>query len=164
MTIPGPGPAALPVGHPARPAAARALRVSLVVAALFTVWAYVGTQVQAVRAGSPWQDDPYDALVSLTQFLVPVLAALVLARMWLCRRFEPLPLFRLRQLLRGAQVTTGLVAATVAVDWVAAAARADQSLWDRGYAVADRDAGPALWRGPLGLRASTRRDPPAPTR
>ncbi len=132
MTIPGPGPAALPMGHPARPAAARALGVSLVVAALFTVWAYVGTQVQAVRAGSPWQDDPYDALVSLTEFLVPVLAALVLARMSLCRRFEPLPLFRLRQLLRGAQVTTGLVAATVAVDWVAAAARADQSLWDRG--------------------------------
>jgi len=132
VTMPGHGPAALPVGHPARQAAARALWVSIALATLFTVWAYVGTQLHAVRAGSPWQDDPYDALVSLTEFLVPVLAALVLVRMWLCRRFEPLPLFRLRQLLHAAQVTTGLVAATVAVDWVAAVTRADQSLWDRG--------------------------------
>ncbi len=132
MTVPGPGPAALPVGHPSRPAAARALGGSIAVAALFTVWAYVGTQVHAVRAGSPWQDDPYDALVSLTEFLVPALAVLVLARMWLCRRFESLPLFRLRQLLRAAQVSTGLVAATVAVDWVVVAARADHSLWARG--------------------------------
>lgn len=132
MTMPGPGPAALHVGHPARPAAARALGVSLVVAALFTVWAFVGTQVQAVRAGSPWQDDPYDAVVSLTEFLVPVLAGLVLARTRLCRRLEPLPLFRLRQLLRGAQVTVGLVAATVVADGVAAATRADRSRWDPG--------------------------------
>ena len=132
MTTPGPGLAALPVGHPARPVAARALWVSIAVAGLFTVFAYASTQVHAVRAGSPWQDDPYDALVSLTEFLVPVLAALVVARMWLCRRFEPLPLFRVRQLLRAAQVATGLVAATVAVDWVAAATGTDRSLWDRG--------------------------------
>jgi len=132
MTMEGPGPAFLPVGHPSRPAAARALGGSIAVAALFTMWAHLGTQVHAVRAGSPWQDDPYDALVSVTEFLVPVLAALVLARMWLCRRFEPLPLVRLRQLLRAAQVITGLVAATVAVDWVAAATGADRSLWDRG--------------------------------
>lgn len=132
MTTPGPELYALPVGHPARPAAARALWVSVAVASLFTVFAYASTQVHAVRAGSPWQNDPYDALVSLTEFLVPVLSALVVTRMWLCRRFEPLPLFRVRQVLRAAQVATGLVAGTVAVDWVAAATGADQPLWDRG--------------------------------
>ncbi|MGH3768986.1 MAG: hypothetical protein ACRDTX_28205 [Pseudonocardiaceae bacterium] len=71
----GPELAALPVGHPARPVATRALWVSIAVAGLFTVLAHVSTRLHVVRAGSPWQDDPYDALVSLTEFLATALAA-----------------------------------------------------------------------------------------
>ncbi|MBN9100663.1 MULTISPECIES: hypothetical protein [unclassified Pseudonocardia] len=50
-------------GHPARRAAARALGLTLGLA--------------AVRAGSPWQDDPYRGAVSCTLFLALPLSAVL---------------------------------------------------------------------------------------
>jgi hypothetical protein len=128
----GPEIAVLPVDHPARPAVALALRVALAGAVVFTAFAYVTTQVRAVRAGSPWQDDPYVGVVSFTKFLVPTLAVLIAVRVLLHRRAEPHPVFRTAQLLRAAFVCTLLVAATTAVDWLAVALRADHVLWNDG--------------------------------
>jgi hypothetical protein len=124
--------AVLPVGHRARPAAAAALWVSVAGAVAFTVFACVTTQVKTVRAGSPWQNDPYDGVVSFTELLVPALAVLMVARALLVRRREPQPVFRVTQLLRAAFVCTLLVAATVITDWLAVALRADRALWDEG--------------------------------
>ncbi len=120
----------LPVGHHARPAAALVLRVAAAAAAFFTVFAVLTTQLHAARAGSPWQDDPYDTVVSFTQFFVPALAVLAVSRAWLCRQDEPLPLYRIEQLLRTSLVYTMLIAATIAVDWVAVAVQADHALWN----------------------------------
>lgn len=122
----------LPAGHPARRPVAVALWSALGTAGVFVVFAFLTTQVRAVRAGSPWQDDPYDAVVSGTMFFVPVLAAAMLARMALCRAARPLPLFRVRQLLRAALAGTLLVAVTVLADWIAVLARADHRLWNAG--------------------------------
>ncbi|WP_158845116.1 hypothetical protein [Streptomyces sp. NRRL WC-3742] len=122
----------LEVGHPARPAAAVALLTSAAGAAAFTLFAYLTTQVRVVRAGSPWQGDPYDAVVTFTMFFVPLLGALGAARALLCRRDRPLPRYRVEQLLRTALVCTLLVAATLATDWAAVAARADRASWDGG--------------------------------
>jgi hypothetical protein len=122
--------AVLPVGHRARPAVVSALWVSIAGAAAFTVFACVTTQVKAVRAGSPWQDDPYDGVVSFTEFLVPTLAALIVARAVLVRRREPQPVFRVAQLVRAAFVSTLLSAATVTTDWLAVTVRADRRLWN----------------------------------
>ncbi|MDH6108406.1 hypothetical protein P3T36_003950 [Kitasatospora sp. MAP12-15] len=122
----------LPVGHAARPAAATALSTSLAGAGLFTAFAYVTTQVHAVRAGSPWQGDPYDTVVTFTMFFVPLLGALGSVRALLCRRDEQLPLYRVEQLLRAALVCTLLVAVTAATDWSAVAARADRKAWNGG--------------------------------
>ncbi|MGE7439299.1 hypothetical protein [Kitasatospora sp. NPDC001175] len=122
----------LGVGHPARPAAAAALLTSAAGAAAFTLFAYLTTQVHAVRAGSPWQDDPYDAVVTFTMFFVPLLGTLGGARALLCRRDRPLPRYRIEQVLRAALVCTLLVAATLATDWAAVAARADRASWDGG--------------------------------
>ncbi|MEU0572149.1 hypothetical protein ABZ297_43040 [Nonomuraea sp. NPDC005983] len=58
----------------------RALAQALACALAFTALAYVTTQNKLVRQGSPWQRDPYDLVVSLTIFLVPALAALIVAR------------------------------------------------------------------------------------
>ncbi|WP_157535744.1 hypothetical protein [Kitasatospora mediocidica] len=122
----------LPVGHRARPATAAALWTSLGSAGVLTVFAYVTTQVHVVRAGSPWQSDPYDTVVTFTMFFVPLLGSAGAVRALLCRRDEPLPLYRVEQLLRAALVCTLLVAATAATDWAAVAARADRELWNRG--------------------------------
>ncbi|WP_157849635.1 hypothetical protein [Streptomyces novaecaesareae] len=125
-------PAVLPVGHRARPAAAAALWTSAAGAGVFTAFAYATTQLRAVRTGSPWQGDPYDTVVTFTMFFVPLLGALGPVRALLCRRDEPLPLYRVEQILRAALVCTLLVAATAATDWAAVAARADRELWNRG--------------------------------
>ncbi|WP_214409000.1 alpha/beta hydrolase [Sphaerisporangium fuscum] len=125
-----PQPPALPADHSARRAAGPALWVTTMGAAAFTLFAVVTTQVHAVRAGSPWQDDPYDGVVTFTLFLVPALAGLVAARATLLRRREPQPVFRVAQLLRAALVCTLMIAATVAADWLAVARRADHPLWN----------------------------------
>jgi hypothetical protein len=122
----------IPAGHRARAAVTLALWSALAGAAVFTVFAYVTTQVRAVRAGSPWQDDPYVGVVSFTEFLVPALAVLIAVRVLLHRRAEPKPVFRTAQLLRAAFVCTLLVAATIAVDGLAAALRTDHPLWNDG--------------------------------
>lgn len=120
----------LPLGHRARRPAAVALWGSLVCAVAFVAFAWITTQVHAVRVGSPWQDDPYDVVVSFTEFLVPALAALIVARVWLCRRDKPLPLFRVVQLMRAGVLCTMLVTLTVTADWLAVVLRADHALWN----------------------------------
>jgi hypothetical protein len=122
----------LPVGHPARPAAARALSATVTVAVAFSAFAVVTTQAKGIRAGSPWQDDPYDGVVSFTVFLVPALTLLIVARAALNRRSASVPAFRAEQLLRAALVCVALVAATVVTDWLALALRADRPLWNSG--------------------------------
>ncbi len=119
----------LPAGHPARAAVRRAARDALAAAVLFTAFAEVTSHIRAVRAGSPWQDDPYDAVVSFTLFLVPALAALAAARSLLLRKDEPQPRFRIGQLLRAWGVCAALIATTALTDWTAVALRADRSLW-----------------------------------
>ncbi|MGI5233020.1 alpha/beta hydrolase family protein [Actinoallomurus sp. CA-142502] len=122
----------LTVGHRARSAAVTALWVSVAGAAAFTVFAFLTTQVHAIRAGSPWQDDPYDGVVSFTQLIVPALAVLTVTRARLLRGCGCQPVFRVGQLLRAALVCTLLVAATVVTDWLAVTVRADHRLWNHG--------------------------------
>ncbi|AUY52502.1 hypothetical protein [Streptomyces sp. CB01881] len=108
------------------------MSVSVLTAVVFTVFAYVTTQAKVIRNGSPWQDDPYDAVVTFTMFFVPIIATLTVLRMLLCRRDEPLPLYRVVQLLRASCASAVLVTATLVTDWVAVILRADQELWDSG--------------------------------
>lgn len=141
----------LPVGHPVRPAAGRALLWTFATAVVFTAFALVTTQDKPLRAHSPWQDDPYDAVVSFTLFVVPLFAGLGLARAWLCRADQPLAASRLLDLLRAADVVLVAVALTVIADWVAFAARAPAVLGDpRG---AELTAGLALVTVPAAAAA-----------
>jgi hypothetical protein len=119
----------LPVGAPVRDRAGRALLGAALLGAAFTVFAAVTTQDRAVRAHSPWQDDPYDALVSFTQLLVPVMVAAGVARAQLCRRLEPLPAARLDGLVRAARLVVLLVGATAGVDVVAVALGTHREAW-----------------------------------
>jgi hypothetical protein len=119
----------LPVGHAARPVMRSALWVSVLNAVVFTCFAYVTTQVKPVRHVSPWQDDPYDTVVTFTMFFVPIISALILLRMILFRRTQAVPVRRLVQLRRALLVAAALVTATYLTDWVAVLKRADRSLW-----------------------------------
>ncbi|MCW2917430.1 MAG: hypothetical protein JWN52_5498 [Actinomycetia bacterium] len=120
----------LPADHAARPTVRVALWLSAVLAVAFVAFGYVTTQDKAVRAGSPWQNDPYDGVISFTLFLVPAVILLMLVRMSLRRGGEPQPLFRIDQLLRASVMGTVLVAATMVTDWLAVAVRADREVWD----------------------------------
>jgi hypothetical protein len=122
--------ATLPADHRALPAVRTALGLSVAVGTAFVVFGYVTTQAKGIRAASPWQDDPYDGVVSFTVFLVPAIIVVMLVRMSLLRGRLPQPLFRIDQLLTASVVSTVLVAATMATDWLAVAARADHDLWD----------------------------------
>ena len=113
-----------------RSAALLALWLTAADAVLFTAFAYLTTQVRSVRAGSPWQSDPYDGVVSFTVFLVPFLLALITARGTLLWRSIPQPATRYVQLLRAAVAATALIAATVATDLLAVLLRADHDLWN----------------------------------
>jgi hypothetical protein len=102
----------------------RALWSTAGMVVVFTAFAVVTTQVKAVRAGSPWQDDPYDGVVSFTVFLVPALAFLIAVRVALTRNRSGEPVHR-ASLVAGA-----LVGATAVTDWIAVALRADRPLWN----------------------------------
>jgi hypothetical protein len=126
-TSPRPG-----IDRLAQAAVRSALSASLLNAVVFTVFAYVTTQVKAVRHASPWQDDPYDTVVTFTMFFVPIVTALIVMRMLPCRRNRQLTLHRARQLLRAALVSALLVTTTYGTDCAAVIARANRALWDDG--------------------------------
>ncbi len=101
-------------------------------AGLFELLGLVATQVARVRAHSPWQDDPYTAVLDLALTAVPVLGALLLVR--LCRRSDGprRPPGDDLQLLRGALLLALVV--TTSLGWQAAAVglRAHRTAWDAG--------------------------------
>jgi hypothetical protein len=98
--------------------------------ALFMLFAVATTQLTALRSHSPWQDDPYDLVVSFTAQLVPALGAITAARTLTCRSRQPLPASRLVELARAADVLVAAVVVTAACDWVAVARGAGTSSWD----------------------------------
>ncbi|PWU62467.1 hypothetical protein DLE60_00155, partial [Micromonospora globispora] len=114
-------------GHP--PAAVRrALWWCVGCAVLFTAFAVATTQIRALRAHSPWQDDPYDVVVSFTQMLVPALAVALVVRILNRRPGWPRP--APGDLLRGGWALVGMVAATAATDWIAVGLRVHEGAWD----------------------------------
>ena len=99
----------------------RALWWSVGCAVLFTAFA-AGTR--RLRAHSPWQEDPYDVVVSFTELLVPALAVALVARI-AGRRPQP----PLTDLLRGGRALVGMVAVTAVTDGVAVALRVHAGAW-----------------------------------
>ncbi|MGW4567857.1 hypothetical protein ACWEN3_37590, partial [Streptomyces sp. NPDC004561] len=63
-------------------AALTAIWTALSTAGLFEVLSLLESQDKTVRATSPWQDDPYDVFVSFAIFAVPMLAGVIVLRMF----------------------------------------------------------------------------------
>ncbi|HEX4221866.1 MAG TPA: hypothetical protein VHZ97_05875 [Pseudonocardiaceae bacterium] len=107
----------------------RAFWCSVLTGIVFSGWAYLTTQFHVISTSTPWQDDPYHGVVSFTEFLVPAMTGLMLARAALRRRGQPQSTFRVDQLARAGIVVAVLVALTVLTDILAVALRADRTLW-----------------------------------
>ena len=94
----------LRVADPRRPAIGRAIVGAMLVAGLFEVFALGTKELRSLGDHAPWMDDPYDVVTSFAIFFIPIVGALSVVRLALCRRFEPLPLSRVIDLLHGCFV------------------------------------------------------------
>jgi hypothetical protein len=106
--------------------------LAVVLACLGTAGAFealtvLATQDKTVRAVSPWQDDPYDAVVSLAQFTVPMLGLVIGMRLFAWR--APGGPDRVQQTTRAAAAMITLVAVTLAFEWAALVGGAHAASW-----------------------------------
>lgn len=104
-----------------------AILASLGTAAVFEALTALASQDKTVRAVSPWQDDPYDAFVSLAIFAVPVVMLAIVLRLAVWR--APDAPDRARQTVRAAGVLTALAGVTLAAEWAAVAVGAHAAVW-----------------------------------
>lgn len=131
VQAPPPGPGhVLAVGDPRRPAIGRAVVGTLLAAVVFFLCTGPVKQIAPLYDHAPWLNDPFDTAVSFAMFFVPLVAACCLARVPLCRKSEPLPAARVRDLLRGCRVVLGAVAVTLLAEWVSVVIGANRAQWN----------------------------------
>jgi hypothetical protein len=68
-------------------------------------------------------------------FFVPLIAACCVPRVLLCRRSEPLPAARIRDLFRGCRVILAGVGLTLGTEWIAVLTDANRPAWNAATAV-----------------------------
>ncbi len=158
MTSPAPSLERTPLRH-----ARRIVAGALAVGFLFEVANLIGTQDKTIFAVTPWQDDPYHAVLLAALFTVAMLSAALGARMlvWSAAGAGD----RARQMLRGAGVLVGVITIAAGFQWAAVASGRHARTWDTATAlqiagssvvtvaavavavalVTARTAGPAQW-------------------
>lgn len=125
----------LPVGAAARTRLRDAFLAVAAGGALCLLLSVVATQDKALRGHSPWQDDPYDVVVSFSLFILPVLLAAGLFRAPTCQAAQAMPVARARDLLRWARLLAGVAAVCVITEWASVAVRAHAAAWGTPGAV-----------------------------
>lgn len=124
------------VGDPARPFIGRAVFRTLIAAAAFELFAYAAKWVNPLYVHTPWRNDPYDTAVSFTIFFVPFVVGLSLLRIPLCRRDQPLPVQRARDLLRSSRLIVWTALITLLADWASVVVRSNRANWSGATALA----------------------------
>nr|BFE60056.1 hypothetical protein GCM10020063_045820 [Dactylosporangium thailandense] len=127
---------------------------ALATGAAFEAMTLLATRDKAVRAVSPWQDDPYDVLVSFALFAVPMLGLAIAVGLPAWR--PPGGPEREQRVLRAAAALVAVVGLTLAFEWAAVAARAHARVWNgwttaliaglAALTLAAAGVGVALWR------------------
>ena len=99
--------------------------------AVIAFWALFvfSAELPAVRAHSPWAEDPYDVVDSFAALLVPLVAVLTFVRCQRWRGPAAMPASAVRQILRGVGVALMATGATVVADLTALLARARVETW-----------------------------------
>ena len=93
----------------------RAANASAVAVVAFAVLWFLTTQVQAVRAFSPFADDPWDAFATYAAIFLPFVAGPTWVRS-LCHRGPVLPALTARRIRWGSSVAAAIVLIAAAVD------------------------------------------------
>lgn len=102
---------------------------TLALAAVSVLVTLPAPELPTMWSNGPWAQDPYHVVVSFTVMLVPLVVVLCVSRVPLCRRDEPLPTRRARDLLRISRILFALVLALVASAWVSVALPAQRYSW-----------------------------------
>ncbi len=119
----------LRVGDPVRSTIGRAALGSTVVAVVFVVMTWAAKELPSLYVREPWQDDPYDTVVSFALWCVPMLVALCTLRVVMCRRDAPLPVRRALDVVRASRVLVAAVALTLASEWSSVLVHAHRAAW-----------------------------------
>jgi hypothetical protein len=108
----------LQVNDPRRPLIGRAVLSTLALSALFVVLTLPIAKLPTMWVHGPWTVDPYHVVVSFAVPFAGLLALISISRVPLCRRDEPLPTRRARDLLRASRLIVAVVFFTVVGDWI----------------------------------------------
>lgn len=103
---------------------------TLVLAAVFFLVTAPVKEAPSLFDHAPWLNDPFDTVISFMILLVPLIAVLCVPRLLLCRRSEPLPATRIRDLLRGCRVLLAGVGLTLASEWVSVVIGDNRAAWN----------------------------------
>ena len=125
----------LAVGDPSRRRIGVAVVTALWTAAGFVVYLWTAKEIRLLYVHEPWQNDPYDAVVSFAFFFVPILAAFCLIRAALCKSAKPLPIRRVRELLTASRLMLAIAGVTLGAEWTSFALGVQRELWDSTTAV-----------------------------
>jgi len=126
---------ALAVGDPSRRRIGLAAVIALWTAFGFVVYLWIAKEIRLLYVHEPWQNDPYDAVVSFAFFFVPILAAFCLIRAALCNSTKPLPVRRVRELLIASRLMLAVAGVTLGAEWLSFALGVERELWDSATVV-----------------------------
>ena len=121
---------AFAVGDPARRRTGMAAGMALWTAASFVAYLWIAKEIGLLYVHEPWQNDPYDAVVSFAFFFVAILAALCLTRAAMCKSAKPLPVRRVRELLIASRLMLAIAGVTLAAEWMSVALGVERPLWN----------------------------------
>lgn len=121
----------LAVGDPARSAIGRAVLGSLLLLAVFFAFIWIAKELPGLYVHEPWQDDPYDAMVSVALWSVPLLMGVCGVRVALCRRLSVLPARRALDALRVSRLLVAIVVLTLTGNWVSVVLRSHRDAWSQ---------------------------------
>jgi hypothetical protein len=107
----------------------RALAGAIVLSAAFCLYIFFAKEVRPLYVTEPWQDDPYDALISFEFIALPVLTVLAAWRSLLSTASTTAPLQRIIDLARTCYVITGLIVLTICAEWFSVIGRTHSADW-----------------------------------
>ena len=122
--------ALIPVGDPWRAGLRLPVFGTLALALVFFLYAAPAKETPFLFHHAPWTNDPYDTAISFMLFFVPLIAVLCAPRVLLCRRAEPLPTARIRDVLRGCMVILAGITLTLAAEWISVCVRDVSVQWN----------------------------------
>lgn len=120
----------LAVGDVSRSQAGRAIVTALALTAAYAAGNWLTKETPTFYLRQPWQDDPYDVLVSLDFVILPLLVISGGLRVLLCRRYSALPVRRLIDLLRIGRVSLAICLVTEIGQWISVALGRHRAMWD----------------------------------